>query len=580
MNGSTKMGTSLHMREEVKKSKKNRQLSKPIHQLNLTAEEARQIVVKRLPYHFKSSRKAFLAAKAGSDPRTNQLGFKDFSVFLRNMNVDIPDEAVRGLFQYLDNDNSGVLSAPEFIKAFGHSISGEQAHDINDSSHLSFFNKRPDDRVHLAPPPHPWTFEEVKATLAQRLGTMHTSTSKAFFAAKRSNNKHLGVADLRRVLFNLNMDIGDEIVQKLFRDIDKAGSGEVTASEFSNYFGKFISGDSGSLDHKPTWYLKELDKISTQLDKIDDPAKAAGQQNSPVFNPGPGRSSRSYTGPKLSSTSSMTKAQELKFMRKFGVSTKEALPATSPFEATKFQEAFSATSQAFESAKPRTPRSARPLTPQRTRPRTPLSGRRPQSAGSMRPQSAGSTRPQSAGSTRPQSAGPRITVTKRFAMPGDENKPEVMSTRDATSYSGKGIQDFTNEELRNELLDRRAAAREAQGLEVFDNEALRQELLERRASSHRRARSVSVWSRKRAGEPNRQPMNREWNAPSIRFNSTSNTQSVHSRSTMALKLERARKIAELLEVSKSRQRRSRSVPRGAHFRPHSSVKHERPFRVL
>ena len=82
---------------------------------------------------------------------------------------------------------------------------------------------------------------------------------------------------------------------RLFGDIDKDGSGEVgehgrpgcvlllahnrnlskqvEASEFFKYFGRFISGEAGSLSHKPTWFLKEMDKISSQIDKIDDCGK-------------------------------------------------------------------------------------------------------------------------------------------------------------------------------------------------------------------------------------------------------------------------------------------------------------------
>jgi len=298
------------------------------------------------------------------------------------------------------------------------------------------------------------------------------------------------------------------------------------------------------LNHKPTWFLKEMDKISLQIDKIDDCSKFKQEDSSPVCPLEPKRS--------------MTRAQELKFMRKFGVSTKEVIP-TSPVESTKSQETFSPPA-------PR-PQSARPRTPQGARPRTPVSAR-------QRPQSAASSRPQSAGPARPQSAGPRIAVTARFAMPQDGHRPESANTQTTV-----GVQDFSDEELRNELLERRAAARAAQGLEAFAVEDLRQELLSRRARSHRRARSVSSWSRKRSGEPHRPPMDREWDAPSIRFNSTSNTQSVHSRSTMSQKLDRAKKMAELLDRSKSKSKRSKSAPRGGHFRAPQSVGHEKPFRV-
>lgn len=58
------------------------------------------------------------------------------------MNVIVPDETVRGLFKYLDTDGSGDISAREFIKAFGHAISGEKAENISDSAYVSLLKPR------------------------------------------------------------------------------------------------------------------------------------------------------------------------------------------------------------------------------------------------------------------------------------------------------------------------------------------------------------------------------------------------------------------------------------------------------
>lgn len=59
-------------------------------------------------------------------------------MFLKNMNIVVPDETIMGLFKYLDEDNNGYVSAKEFIKAFGHAISGEKADNIGDAEHVKY----------------------------------------------------------------------------------------------------------------------------------------------------------------------------------------------------------------------------------------------------------------------------------------------------------------------------------------------------------------------------------------------------------------------------------------------------------
>jgi Ca2+-binding EF-hand superfamily protein len=77
--------------------------------------------------------------QGGADPRCQTISFKDLKVFLQNMNIVVPDETIEGLFKYLDADGSGGVHAKEFIKTFGHAISGEKADNISSSDHVSVF---------------------------------------------------------------------------------------------------------------------------------------------------------------------------------------------------------------------------------------------------------------------------------------------------------------------------------------------------------------------------------------------------------------------------------------------------------
>lgn len=61
----------------------------------------------------------------------------------------------------------------------------------------------------MVPPKHQWTYDEVKKILGDRLGLIHTSSTRAFMKAKRSTSQTMSVADLKRMLMNLNIDVSD-----------------------------------------------------------------------------------------------------------------------------------------------------------------------------------------------------------------------------------------------------------------------------------------------------------------------------------------------------------------------------------
>jgi len=109
---------------------------KQVKAVKLSASETCELIKQRLPLHFRSSTKAFLAAKGGADPRSNTIAFKDLKIFLQNLNIIVPDESIKGLFDYLDDDGSGGVTAKEFIQTFGHAISGERSDNIQDANHV------------------------------------------------------------------------------------------------------------------------------------------------------------------------------------------------------------------------------------------------------------------------------------------------------------------------------------------------------------------------------------------------------------------------------------------------------------
>jgi Ca2+-binding EF-hand superfamily protein len=207
INGHSYSSTSLKFGDDKKHKKQSRELlEKP-----LDATQTRAIIAERLPLHYKSSTKAFLAAKGGVNKRSNVIMFPDFKLWLQNMNIIVPDQTVRDLFAYLDTDGSGQVSCAEFIECFGHAISGEQSKNIQDAEHLSFHNTRPDQRVAVVPKKHQWTYDEVMRCLGERMGLIHTSSTKAFMRAKRCGKTTMDYEDLNRALLNLNIDAPEKV---------------------------------------------------------------------------------------------------------------------------------------------------------------------------------------------------------------------------------------------------------------------------------------------------------------------------------------------------------------------------------
>lgn len=73
---------------------------------------------------------------------------------------------------------------------------------------MSFHNARPDKRLSTVPLKHTWTYEEVSTVLRERVGLTHTSSTKAFIKAKQGKTSQtLNLADLTKMLLNLNIDV-------------------------------------------------------------------------------------------------------------------------------------------------------------------------------------------------------------------------------------------------------------------------------------------------------------------------------------------------------------------------------------
>jgi Ca2+-binding EF-hand superfamily protein len=131
INGHT--STSLFMA-----GKSNKREPTKLKQVQLNAEQVKELVMARLPFHFKSSTKAFLSAKGGVNPRSHTISFADLRLFLNNLNIVVPDETVHDLFKFLDIGGKGSITCADFIKAFGHAISGENCDNISDANHVIF----------------------------------------------------------------------------------------------------------------------------------------------------------------------------------------------------------------------------------------------------------------------------------------------------------------------------------------------------------------------------------------------------------------------------------------------------------
>jgi Ca2+-binding EF-hand superfamily protein len=550
INGHADTNTSLAFTPHVKKH------SRALKEVPLSVEQVRAIILARLPLHYRSSTKAFLAAKGGANPRSHTIAFKDLKVWLQNLNIIVPDDTIKGLFKYLDEDGSGGVTAREFIKAFGCAISGESAENINDAEHLSFHNNRPDKRVAMLPAKHKWTYEEVRNALSTRLGLIHTSSTKAFMKAKRSTSQTMSLADLKRMLQNLNIDPDDKIIRRMHKEMDADGDGEIKCAEFVAVFGNDINGFAGSFESKPAWYHKEMTNLAAQLKKIDSDGTPTGGSKKGgsgddesgtieddvedfvmgAMMSGGGAAhkhhrSSSHAGAAKKKDVGLTKAQDLAFTKKFGMSPEEALK-TSPGESLGSQPAP-------------TPKPA-----QRQQ--------RPQSAGAS-VRSGGGLSAQQQVQERVEYARPEASlgdassvqssastgqaqpaqVPRNNLMPFYTEKPKRPASAGAARANAapltdpaRHIGDFTDEDLMHELRDRQRAKQQPGW----------------RPRSAPRSRPQAGGSGGRLDDPEK--LGREWDAPTSRFGGFN--QGAHSKSTVATKLNQAKKMADLYAERKKR----------------------------
>jgi len=570
INGHADTNTSLAFTPQVVKQ------SRALKEVPLSVEQVRTMIMGRLPLHYRSSTKAFLAAKGGVNPRSHTIAFKDLKVWLQNLNIIVPDDTIRGLFKYLDEDGSGDVSAREFIKAFGRAISGESAENINDAEHLSFHNNRPDKRVAVPPTKHKWTYDEVRQALSNRLGLIHTSSTKAFMKAKRSTSQTMSLADLKRMLLNLNIDPDDKIIRRMHKEIDVDGDGQIKCAEFVAMFGSDINGHSGSFESKPAWYHKEMGRLAAQLKRLDSDGSSVASKKGPaghdddsapieeeaedfvaaaVMNSGGVQyQGSSASSSKKKSGSGLTKAQDIALKKKFGMlPDKEALQ-TSPVGS--IAPSFHSSEKSIGSQ--RMGAAPKPASPQRMQ--------RPQSAnasvrsagggGSVRSASGGASVRSAAGGggggasvTRVEYAGPEEAsvddastvasvasmgqpahIPHNTLMPFYTEKPKRPASAGAArpanpaKDTARRMGDISDEELMQELLGRQRA-KQTPGW---------------RPRSAPRSRSQGGGSSRRFEDPEKLGI---WDAPTSRFGGFN--QGAHSKSTVATKLNQAKKMANV-----------------------------------
>jgi Ca2+-binding EF-hand superfamily protein len=558
INGHADTNTSLAFTPQVVKQ------SRALKEVPLSVEQVRTMIMGRLPLHYRSSTKAFLAAKGGVNPRSHTIAFKDLKVWLQNLNIIVPDDTIRGLFKYLDEDGSGDVSAREFIKAFGRAISGESAENINDAEHLSFHNNRPDKRVAVPPTKHKWTYDEVRQALSIRLGLIHTSSTKAFMKAKRSTSQTMSLADLKRMLLNLNIDPDDKIIRRMHKEIDVDGDGQIKCAEFVAMFGNDINGHSGSFESKPAWYHKEMDRLATQLKLLDSDGSSVAAKQGPgghdddsapiedeaedfvaaaVMNSGGVQyQGSSASSSKKKSGSGLTKAQDVALKKKFGMLPDKEGLQTSPVGS--IAPSFYTSERSLSSQ----PKSATP------KPAATQRMQRPQSANA-------SVRSATGGGASVRSGGGGASVTRvEYTGPEEASVDDASTVASAVSMNQPAhIPQNNPMPFYTEKPKRPASAGAARPVNLatdtarrmgeISDEELMQELLGRqrakqtpgwRPRSAPRSRSQGGGSSRRFEDPEKLGI---WDAPTSRFGGFN--QGAHSKSTVATKLNQAKKMANV-----------------------------------
>jgi hypothetical protein len=379
---------------------------------------------------------------------------------------------------------------------------------------------------------------------------IHTSSTIAFMKAKKSNARFMTIPDLKRILNNLNIEPPDAIIERIYRDMDDDGDGLVECSEFLSYFGNYINGFAGSFETKPDWFYKELSDLSAHIDKIEG-MHVSGPETVVV----------ETEKPKLKAAEKLSKQQELRFTRKFGISPEDLEYMNSENTPLAPQPQQNVNVNILElNPSPM----ARPQSAGRDRPRSAGGNPRTKSDATQgggggggpswgqqrtsdRPRSAGSARPQSAGQTRSSKSARNIQSAVNFStatmgmqdLDDDPFSALLQPVMTSTNNNNKNrTASFIAEPSPNQENDEPLTS-PGTNISEFSDGALLKELRERKQKKEGSFRSKSLEKSKR-GE-----IDSGWEKPSSRFGGFN--QGPHFKSTVASKLKAAKKIAAMLE---------------------------------
>jgi hypothetical protein len=102
------------------------------------------------------------------------------------------------------------------------------------------------------------------------------------------------------------------VIQRIFKDIDKDNDGQVHCAEFVEMFGKDINGYSGSTETKPTWYHKEMANLTQMIHKLD--GTTGDEESGTAFG-------HNEQGSMQAGGRTLTSAQQFALKKKFGMTS-------------------------------------------------------------------------------------------------------------------------------------------------------------------------------------------------------------------------------------------------------------------
>ena len=368
-------------------------------------------------------------------------------------------------------------------------------------------------------------------------------------------------------------------MRRIYKEIDRDGDGSVTHAEFIAVFGKDINGESGSYEAKPVWFLKEMAALKSHLNKLDVEPSSGRTSLAPEVHDNSkieeGEDIGWETAALLTSNApgskhlKHTKAQELQFKKKFGMTPGEAVKAANA--------AASSSSSQKKQQPPASPVSS-------VRARLPP---RPRSAGSVRSGGGGasvtsghglSVRSASVSKARASAEEAEVGLSRvEFRRPNEDDgsaaefsestaaveppriprnnimpfftEPNTSTpARPATAGSAREMRDISSSDLIAELRERQMN----DSAEMFARQ---------RSRRQERPRSAP---RSRSRPHQEAPDDPAWDAPTSRFGGFN--QGAHNKSTVATKLSRAKKMADVYRQQEMRRKghsRSRSRSQSA-----------------